>query len=173
MKDVRALIAMTRKPDAVAIGLTAVKHLGPKAKDALPELLKLLAAADQKRKLELALLLVDIDAKSYTVTKAVSPVLVASLRPESASEAVLKAIVAVGRPVVHDIFKALEKADDIGVVNAAHRKALYQALYRLGREAYSEGNLETIRYHYKKERYRDVREEAGNALVAMKRAKNE
>lgn len=171
MKDVRLLLEMTSKPDAIQIGLVAVKRLGPKAKEALPELLKILSETDRKPKLEVAVLLVDIDAKSYKVAKAVSPILVAALHSETENdqsrESVLKSIKAIGQPVVEDIFKALEKVNDIGAVNADCRKKLYQALQQLGREAYSEGNLELIRHYLKKERYRDVQVEAGKALRAM------
>jgi HEAT repeat protein len=153
------------------LGLEAVKPLDPKTKEALPELLKLLSAADQKRKLELALLLAAIDAKDTKVATVISPVLVAALRPETIheepSQAVLEAIAAIGQPVVDDIFKALAKANDIGDINATNRKALFIALQRLGREAFSEGNAQTLRQYWTTEEYRDVQEEAGKALQVM------
>lgn len=176
MKDIRALLAMTGKPKAVQIGLEAAKHLGPKAKEALPELLKLFQAAEGKIKLELALLLTGIDTKDKKVADAVGPILVGALRPktkdDTPSEAVLDAIAVIGEPMVRQIFKALEAADDIGAINADHRKALFLALQHLGRKAYSEENVRIIREYQRKERYRDVQAAAGKALHAMLPPKN-
>jgi hypothetical protein len=177
IKDIRSLLQMTANPDTVQIGLAAAKRLGPRAKEAVPELLKLFSAANNMRKLELAMVLIDINPKDYTAAKTVSPVLVAALRPKNEndrpSEAVLESIKAIGQPVVVDIFKALENADDIGVVNAAYRKALYLALQELGREAYSEENVHLLRKFRRKERYRDVQDEAGRALHAMRPTNND
>jgi WD40 repeat protein len=171
LKDVRALLEKTGKPEAVRIGLEAVKHLGSRAKEVLPELLKRLPAAEAGDKLPLALALVAIDATNDKVVEAVSPILVAALRPQSKddqpSEAVLKAIGAIGQPIVADIFKALDAADGSGATNAASRKALFRALQRLGRKAYSEDNAQVLRRYWKKERYRDVQAEAGKALHDM------
>jgi len=171
MKDVRALLAMTDKPQAVQIGLEAVRRLGPKAREALPELAQHLSAAEGKHKLEMALALAAIDAKDEKIAEAVSPILIAALRPDTKNdkpnEAVLKAIAAVGQPAVREIFKALAAADDRGVINANNRKALFLALQRLGREAYSEANVQLLRDYQKKERYRDVQEAAGKAIYAM------
>jgi WD40 repeat protein/HEAT repeat protein len=171
MKDVRSLLGASGNPEAVQIGLEAVRHLGPRAKEMLPDLLECLPAAKGKHKLAVALALAAIDAKNAKIVAAVSPILLAGLRPETKddkpSEAALKAIAAIGRPVVEDIFKALEKADDIGNINADHRKALFLALQRLGREAYSEANIESVRRFQRKERYRDVRQAASQAIAAM------
>jgi biotin carboxylase len=112
-----------------------------------------------------------IDAKDTKVIKAISPVLIAALRPETEkeqpSEEVLKSIAAIGEPVVDEIFKALEAVGGIGNINANNRKALFQALERLGREAYSERNVRLLRDYWRYERYRDVQEAVGKALKAM------
>ncbi len=176
MKDIRAWLAKAGKSEAVQIGLRVAKNLGPRAKEALPELLKLLQVAEGKNKLELALLLADIDAKDKKIAEAAGPVLVGALRPETRddepSEAVLRSIAAIGEPVVGEIFKALDAADDIGGINAVHRKALFLALQRLGRKAYSEENIRLIRRYGAKESYRDVQAEAGRAVHAMLPPKN-
>ena len=120
MKDVRSLLGMADKPKAVQIGLETVKHLGPKAKEVLPELLRLLPVAKGANKLEMALLLADIDPKDRMVAEAISPILVAALRPETKDDepsvVVLSSIVAIGQPVVGEIFKALEAAEDRGIL---------------------------------------------------------
>jgi hypothetical protein len=151
--------------------LEAVRHRGPKAKEVLPELLRRLSDAKGKHKLEVAMALAAIDAKDTKVIKAISPVLIAALRPETEkeqpSEEVLKSIAAIGEPVVDEIFKALEAVGGIGNINANNRKALFQALERLGREAYSERNVRLLRDYWRYERYRDVQEAVGKALKAM------
>ena len=171
MKDVLELLGMADKPKAFQIGLETVKHRGAKAKEALPELFKLFPAAKGDDKVEMALALAAIDAKDSKIIEVVSPVLVGALRPrtnkDKPSEAVLKTIAAIGQPIVDEIIKALEAADDIGVINANNRKVLFLALERIGREAYSERNLQLVRQYQKKERYRDVQEAAGKAIHAM------
>lgn len=154
-----------------SIGLKAVKPWRPKAKEALPELLKLLPTLQGNDKTELAMLLAAIDPKDNKVAEAIGPILVGALRPEhpddKPNKAILEAIAAIGQPVVDEIFKALEKAGDIGVKNADHRKALFVALQRLGREAYSEENAKRLQRYWTKERYRDVQAEAARALKEM------
>ena len=171
MKDVLELLGMADKPKTFQIGLEAVKHRGAKAKEALPELLKIFPTAKGDDKVEMALALAAIDPKDRKIVEVISPVLVGALRPrtneDKPSEAVLKAIAAIGQPIVDEIFKALGAADDIGVINANNRKALFLALERIGREAYSEGNLQLLQVYEKKERYRDVQEAAGKAVRAM------
>jgi hypothetical protein len=171
MKDVSALLNMTGKPEAFQIGLKAAKRLGPIAKEVLPVVLNRMQTVEKRDKLELALVLAAIDAEDIAVAKAASPILVAALRPEhqyeNPSDAVLNAIAAIGQPVVGDIFKALEAADDIGAINANNRKSLFIALQLLGPKAYSEGNAQALRRFWKKERYRDVQEEAGRAVHEM------
>jgi hypothetical protein len=176
MKDIRALLAVADKPQAIQIGLEAAKHLGPKGKEALPDLLKLLPTVMKRDKLELALVLATIDAKDKKVADAAGPILVGGLHPYFTGgqprSAVLDAIAAIGQPVVDEIFMALEEADDIGVSSANHRKTLFLALQRLGREAYSEENAKRLRHYWTKERYRDAQVEAGKALNAMLPPKN-
>lgn len=171
LPDVRALLGMTDKPEAAAIGLQAVTRLGPKAKELLPDLLKNLSNAEEEQKLETTLALTAIDAKDKKIIAAVVPILVAALRPKTKedkpSEAVLKSLTAIGKPTVEEIFKALKKADERGVLNANNRKALFLALQRLGREAYSEGNLQLLRQYQNKELYRDVQQAASKAIYEM------
>jgi WD40 repeat protein/HEAT repeat protein len=171
VKDVRALLEMTAKPEALRIGLQAVQRLGSKAKGLLPELLNRLPAAEAEQKLEMALALAAIDAKDKKVAETIGPILVGSLRPktfeEQPREAVLKAIAAIGKPIVPEIFKALKAADDKGWDNAHNRKALFQALQRLGREAYSEDNVKVLRDYSRHELHRDVQKAAGKAIDAL------
>ena len=139
----------------------------------LPDLLQRLPSAEAEKKIDIALALAAIDARNTRVASTVGPILVAALRPQTTEtkpdEAVLKAIAAIGEPVVDEIFKALEAADGIGALNADNRKALFMALQRLGRQAYSEANIYLLRKYQQKERYRDVQEAAGKALAAVLR----
>lgn len=170
-KEVRSLLEMTDKPEAVQIGLEAVRHWGPKAKELLPDLLKRLSVAKGEHKLEIALTLAAIDARDTKVAKSIIPVLIAGLRPETEADQprqeILKAIATIGEPVVDEIFEALEAAEGTGNVKANYRKALFLALERLGREAYSERNIRILSEYRRKERYPDVQAAATKAMKVM------
>jgi HEAT repeat protein len=112
-------LALKDRDRAVRLqAVRAITKFGARGKDAAGELAAMLKDRDRLVRVRAALALVSIDAPPRAEVKAAIPVLVRALRPESAEkltdekatslvEEVTRALVAVGKPAVDPLAKAL------------------------------------------------------------------
>jgi RNA polymerase sigma-70 factor (subfamily 1) len=148
--------------------LAALAALGKAARPALPALVQSLPKIEAGLRVQAAVTLAAIDPQDDAVAAAVVPVLVGALAPAAGSGAaggklkgqILDALAAIGTPATGPIFQALEEAKGRGKDKAEHRKALFEALRKLGRKAYSEENVARVKAmaYSRDELYQDVKE---------------
>ena len=157
--------------------LKALGVLGPEARSGLEALLKAFRGVARERQLKFALFVAVLEPKNQKVREAVLPALIDGLHParlgargQTAREAILKALVAIGQPAVEAIFDKFGTISYVGRDNATHRKHLFMALQGLAADCKSKDNydkLKEVRAKEQQKGYEDSRAAAGRALAAM------
>jgi hypothetical protein len=174
-KDIKEIISLLKgTPHDVEIGLKSVMRIGPKATDALPEVIRLLDKTDaplakaaltaigpasipgltklvsdlsETKKLDIAVLLVSIDPKDKLVIKTTLPVFLEAIHPDSINYEKTKVgdlLVRLGQPAVDGIFLILKDLSYRGKTNIIYRKELFKTLALLGPTCKSESNYKEM-----------------------------